>query len=33
MKELLKTEMESVAQLSVPLTADAKAGKTWAEAH
>ena len=32
-KELLKTEMESVAQLSVPLIADAKAGRTWAEAH
>ncbi len=30
---LLKREMEGVAQLSVPLTADAKAGKTWAEAH
>ena len=32
-KALLKREMEGVAQLSVPLTADAKAGKTWAEAH
>ena len=32
-KELLKTEMESVAQLSVPLIADAKAGRTWAQAH
>ena len=32
-RELLKREMEGVAQLSVPLTADAKAGKTWAEAH
>ena len=30
---LLQREMEGVAQLSVPLTADAKAGKTWAEAH
>ena len=30
---LLKREMEGVAQLSVPLVAEAKAGKTWAEAH
>ena len=30
---LLQEEMEGVAKLSVPLTADAKAGKTWAECH
>ena len=32
-KQLLKEEMENVVELSVPLTVDAKAGKTWAEAH
>ena len=32
-KALLKEEMEGVMALSVPLVADAKAGKTWAEAH
>jgi len=32
-KGLLREEMEHVAQLAVPLTADAKVGKTWAEAH
>ena len=31
-KALLSKEMESVAQLSVPLIADAAAGKSWAEA-
>ncbi len=30
---LLKEEMEGVMALSVPLVADAKWGKTWAEAH
>ncbi|MBO6016418.1 MAG: DNA polymerase I, partial [Oscillospiraceae bacterium] len=30
---ILKEEMEQVATLSVPLTVDAKAGRTWAEAH
>ena len=30
---LLKEEMEGVAALSVPLLADAKIGKTWAECH
>ena len=30
---LLTQEMEGVAQLAVPLTAEAKVGKTWAEAH
>jgi DNA polymerase-1 len=30
---LLTREMEGVAQLSVPLTAEAKVGKTWADAH
>ena len=29
----MKEEMEGVMALSVPLVADAKAGKTWAEAH
>ena len=32
-KALLKGEMESVAQLSVPLVAEAKAGKSWAQCH
>ena len=32
-KELVKGEMEQVADLAVPLVADAKAGRTWAEAH
>ena len=32
-KTLLKEEMEGVLALSVPLVADAKAGKTWAECH
>ena len=31
-KALLSREMESVAKLSVPLIADAAAGKSWAEA-
>ncbi len=30
---LLKEEMENVISLAVPLTVDAKAGKTWADAH
>ena len=30
---LLREEMEGVAALSVPLVADAKVGKTWAQAH
>ena len=30
---LLKGEMENVVSLSVPLTVEAKAGRTWAEAH
>ncbi|MCR5664621.1 MAG: DNA polymerase I [Oscillospiraceae bacterium] len=30
---LLKEEMENVAQLAVPLTAEAKIGRSWAEAH
>ena len=32
-KELLEREMESAANLSVPLLAESKAGKTWAECH
>ena len=32
-KVLLQEEMEGVAALSVPLVADAKAGRTWAECH
>ena len=32
-KALLTEEMEQVASLAVPLIAEAKAGKTWAEAH
>ncbi len=31
--EILRCEMESAASLSVPLTADAKTGKSWFEAH
>ena len=31
--EILKEEMEGAAHFSVPLTCEAKAGKTWAEAH
>ncbi len=31
--EILREEMESAASLAVPLTADAAAGRTWAEAH
>ena len=30
---VLKEEMEGAVQFSVPLTCEAKAGKTWAEAH
>ena len=30
---LLTEEMESAAQLSVPLTAEAHCGRSWAEAH
>ena len=32
-KRILKEEMEQVATLSVPLTVEAKAARTWAEAH
>ncbi|MBD5133872.1 MAG: DNA polymerase I [Clostridiales bacterium] len=32
-KALLQKEMEGVAALSVPLVADAKSGRTWAETH
>ncbi len=32
-KALLKEEMEQVVRLSVPLTTEAKSGKTWADAH
>ena len=32
-RELLRDEMEHTAALSVPLTADAKIGRSWAEAH
>jgi DNA polymerase-1 len=32
-KKLVKEEMEGVARLSVTLTAEAKSGKSWAEAH
>ena len=32
-KALLTEEMEQVADLSVPLVAEAKAGRSWAEAH
>ena len=31
--KLVEEEMEGVAQLAVPLLAETKAGKTWAEAH
>ena len=30
---LLQEEMENAVHYSVPLTAEAKWGKTWAEAH
>ena len=30
---LVEEEMEGVAALAVPLLAETKAGKTWAEAH
>jgi DNA polymerase-1 len=30
---ILKEEMEGAVSLAVPLTVDAKAGKTWFEAH
>jgi DNA polymerase-1 len=30
---ILTEEMEHTAQLAVPLTADAKVGHSWAEAH
>lgn len=32
-RDILKTEMENVASLSVPLIADAHIGHSWAEAH
>ena len=32
-KALLTEEMEQAAALSVPLVAEAKAGRSWAEAH
>ena len=32
-KTVLREEMEGAAHLSVPLTAEAKSGRTWAEAH
>ncbi|MEG1633041.1 MAG: DNA polymerase I [Oscillospiraceae bacterium] len=32
-KALLREEMENAVRLSVPLTADAKSGRSWAEAH
>lgn len=31
--EILREEMENAVQLSVPLTAEAKTGKTWFDAH
>ena len=31
--EILREEMEQVMTLSVPLTVEAKYGRTWAEAH
>ena len=31
--EILREEMEGAVSLSVPLTCEAKAGRTWAEAH
>jgi DNA polymerase-1 len=32
-ERLLKEEMEAAAQLSIPLSADVKSGKTWFDAH
>ena len=32
-KALLEEEMSGAAKLSVPLTANAKIGRSWAEAH
>ncbi len=32
-RELLREEMEGAVSLSVPLSCEAKAGRTWAEAH
>ncbi len=32
-RALLQEEMEGVAALAVPLVADAKAGRTWAQCH
>ena len=32
-KKILKEEMKQVVRLSVPLTVEAKAARTWAEAH
>ena len=32
-RELLEREMENAVQLSVPLTAEAHIGHSWAEAH
>ena len=32
-RALLTREMEGAAALAVPLTADAKIGRTWADAH
>ena len=32
-KEILEYEMENAVELTVPLTADAHTGKSWAEAH
>ena len=32
-KEILSKEMENAVQYSVPLTADAHIGRSWAEAH
>ena len=32
-KTILREEMEGAASLSVPLTAEAKLGHSWAEAH
>jgi DNA polymerase-1 len=32
-KTLLRDEMENVVHLSVPLTAEAKSGRSWSEAH
>ena len=33
MANLVKQEMEAVAQFSIPLVAEAGLGKNWAEAH